>query len=672
MERKQVQYLFHAILIVLILLIYSKSSGFEFTNWDDGMYIVNNPIIKNLSFSGITKMFSSFYGGNYHPLTALSNAIEYQFFGLNPMVYHLVNVAFHTLNSLLVFACVSLLWPSVWVAFGTALLFAVHPMHVESVVWVAERKDVLYTFFLLLALLNYLKNKSSVTVLILFVASCLSKPSAIVCPFLLILADYYKNVEFDWKKSAFSKWPFFLVSFVFGIIALFAQKESGAVQDVDVQTNFVLKIVAPCYSIVYYVFKFFVPFQLSAFHPFPKNLNFIHFACVPILAGISWFVYQKRQNKNLVFASLFFLVNLLLVIQIIGFGNAIVAERYTYMPYIGLAFGLCVYLESLANEGNKPYYFLGVIIPACIIFTIISFNRTQVWANSITLFTDVTDKYPESAIGWNNLGNAQMKTGNAAEATASLSKAIKFNPNYAEAYNNRGAVYIKTRQFADAENDISKAISLKQDYPEAYYNSGILYYQQGQAPKALVQFDKAIELDKTYQSAYYNKAICLMLLNKTEEAKASLQTGLKLSPDDKEASELLNKINSNSALPAASSGEIGTNAATNANQKGNDYMRAGNTQQAILEYGKAIDLDNKYAEAYNNRGTAYGKTKEYNKAVDDFSKAINLNKDYALAYKNRGMALNKLGKKQDACADWEKASKLGNAKAVELILKNCN
>ena len=673
MEKKQAIYQFQAILIALILLIYSKSWSFEFTNWDDGMYVVNNPIIKNLSFAGIAKMFGSFYGGNYHPLTALGNAIEYHFFGLNPMVYHLVNVVLHALNSLLVFTCILLLWPNIWVAFGTALLFAVHPMHVESVAWVSERKDVLYTFFLLIAFCNYLRNKSFLVVLAAFIASCLSKPSAVIFPFLLILVDYYKNEEFDWKRSAFSKWPFFFFSFVFGIIALYAQKESGAVQDAEVQTNLILKIVAPCYSLVYYIFKFFIPSQFSAFHPFPKSLGFIHFACVHILVGIIWYLFQNRQNKKLIFASAFFLVNLLLVVQIIGFGNAIVAERYAYVPYIGLAFGICAYLESLAKEGNKPYYVLGVIIPASIILAFISFNRTKVWTNSITLFTDVTNKYPESAIGWNNLGNAQMKTGRPIEATASLSKAIQFNLNYAEAYNNRGAVNIKAGLYADAEKDILKAISLKQDYAEAYYNRGILYYQQGQAQNALEQFSKAIAIDKSHQSAYYNKAICLVRLNQKDEARAIAKMAVKLSPDDKEAKELLEKIDSNNISSiAAPTSNSGTNDVLNANQKGNDYMRAGNTQQAIVEYGKAIDLDNKYAEAYNNRGTAFGKTKDYNKAVADFTKAIELNKEYALAYKNRGTALSKLGKKQDACSDWEKASKLGNAKAQELMMKNCN
>jgi protein O-mannosyl-transferase len=671
MERKLLYRLLQLILIVPTLLIYLKSVGFEFTNWDDGIYVVNNPIIKNLSPSGLVKMFSSFYGGNFHPLTALSNAIDYQLLGLNPMAYHLGNVLFHILNSLLVFACISLLWPNVWVAFGTALFFAVHPMHVESIAWVSERKDVLYTFFLLLSLYYYLKNKNSVTVLILFLASCLSKPSAIIFPFILILVDYYRNEDFDWKKSMFSKWPFFLLSIVFGIVALYAQNQSGAVQDAEVQTNLILKLVAPCYSIVYYLFKFFVPFQFSAFHPFPKHLNFIHFVCVPLLIGMFWYVYQNRKNKTLIFTCVFFLINLILVIQIIGFGNAIVAERYTYVPYIGLAFGLCVFIEMLALKAKNSNVLPSILVFVGIVFSIISFNRTKVWANSISLFSDVTNKYPESAIGWNNLGNAQMKNGSPTEAISSLNKAIQFNPKYAEAYNNRGAVYIKTKQFAEAQKDLVNAIYLKLDYPEAFYNIGILYYQQGEAQNALEQFNKAIALDKNYQSAYYNKAICLAQLNKIEEAKASLLFALKLNDEDVEAKLLLEKLNKGANTSQILTSSV-SNEAENANQNANMLMQSGKTAEAIIEYSKAIEFDGKYSEAYNNRGTAYGKLKEYEKAIKDFSKAIELNDKYDVAFKNRGMAFNKLGKKKEACNDWEMATKLGNVKASELILKNCN
>lgn len=669
-------------LVFLTIAVFGQAVQYGFTNWDDEVYILNNPYIKNFTWHGFQKMCTAVYAGNYHPVVTMFNALEYAAFGTNPMIYHFMNIVIHLINVILVMLFIFDLSKKSWVAFGTAIIFAIHPLHVESVAWVSESKDMLYTFFLLMGARTYIQWKNvpslSLTIrcLLFFILSCLSKPSAVIFPLILMAIDFYLDEHFDVKKSIINKWLFWIVAIGFGLLALYTQKQEGAIMVTAQQYDVTYKLLMPCYAIAYYIIQFFIPFHQSALHPFPTDLIYWHFAAVLFLALMGYLIFRYRNNKTIIFGAAFFIINLLLVIQILGFGKAVVAERYTYVPYIGLGFMLCSLLGDVKSTKSVLQY---IIIPFIAVLMLIGYNRVNVWENSIALFSDVIEKYPTSAIGWNNLGTALYRSDEMEDGLDALNEAITLNPTYAEAYNNRGALYLKAENYTAAEPDFLKAASLRKDYSTVYYNLGVLYSKTGNLEKSIANFKISISQNNEAQSAYYNMAICYSQLGKKKEALAAANKAIELKPNDESAITLQNTI-INTPESSISKDIINTqsnknnftkNLAIEQNARGKSLMAANNPNQAIAAYTKAIEYDDTYAEAYNNRGAAYGKLKNFQMAIVDFSKAIQINGNYAMAYKNRGMAYNKIGQTANACSDWQKAAKLGNQSAYGLMQENC-
>src|SRR6187455_2752567 len=381
----------------------------EFTNWDDEFYVINNPLLRGPQWK---RIFSEQVLGNYHPLTILSYAFNFAISGLDPFSYLLVDYLFHIVNTLLVFYFIwNISGKNKVIAAFVALVFGIHPMHVESVAWVAERKDVLYTFFFLLSLIQYwifltrAKRKNLVYCFLFFVLSLLSKPAAIVLPLVLFLLDYWYGQSL--KKDIAFKIPFFALSIIFGIITVSIQS-SSAMAGLSI-FSITDRFFFACYVLMTYFYRFFVPYPLSAFHPFPITT----FAGWPIylsplfvvaLLIALWFF---RKNKIVVFGIFFYVINLLLVLQIISIGLTIVSERYTYVPYIGLAFMVAMLVSRI--KFIPPKVSLAVGIAALIAFGIITFQRTKVWKNSGTLWTDALKTHPRAPYARTNRANYLSK-----------------------------------------------------------------------------------------------------------------------------------------------------------------------------------------------------------------------------------------------------------------------
>ena len=668
-------------LVIITLAVFGQAVQFGFTNWDDEVYILNNKFIKDFSWLGFQKMCTATYAGNYHPVVTFFNAVEYALFGTNPMIYHFMNIFFHVVNTILVMLLVFDLSKKSWVAFGVAMIFAIHPLHVESVAWVSESKDVLYTLFMLLAARIYIQSKQDnrkslpYICIALFILACLSKSSAVVFPLLMVMLDYYLDVAFDLKKSIINKWMYWIIALGFGLLALYTQKQEGAIIETTQQYDLLYKLVIPCYALSYYIIQFFIPFHQSALHPFPETLGVWHYASVVFLGALVLLIWKFRKNKNVVFGAAFFIINLLLVIQVLGFGKAIVSERYSYVPYIGLAFLVCMLLDTIQSKSSQLKYGL---IPFVVLLMVISYNRIKVWEDSIALFSDVTEKYPTSAIGWNNLGTALYRADKMDDGLDALNEAIKLNPSYAEAYNNRGAFFLKTNNFVSAEPDFIKATTLRKNYSTAFYNLGVLYSKTGKVEKAIDNFKISIAQNNDAQSAYYNMAICYNQLGDKKAALDAVKNAIALKPSDGDAITLQNSIMQATAAPQIKAttdtntgDKFSKNMAIQQNAAGKNLMAANNPEKAIEAYSKAIEYDPQFAEAYNNRGAAYGKLKNYQSAILDFTKAIQINSQYAMAFKNRGMAYNKIGQKENACSDWSKAAALGNQSAAGFLEQNC-
>ena len=385
-----------------------------FTNWDDEYYVVNNSLLRGPDWIGI---FTRPVVSNYHPLTVLSLAANFAISGKDPHSYLILNLLLHLLNVVLVFVFIySISRRQTLVAFFTALIFGIHPMHVESVAWISERKDLLYTLFYLLALMQYwlfLRSRKPFRLwlcFLLFVLSMFSKPAAIVLPLVLFLMDYWQQRPIT-RQVVLEKIPFILVAALFAIITLKLQSVT-AMTSLDLYP-FWVRLFFASYAVLVYLFWFFVPYPLSAFHPFPEpgHLGLVIYLAPLFLAALLFVIWQFRKNRLVVFGFLFFLVNVVLVLQLIPIGMTIVSERYTYVPYIGLAF----MFTMLASEYLKEKRLVPAIAGAVVIFSLfgfLTFKRTQVWKDSDSLWTDVIDHYPDAS-----LPRAERAQSNSSKAT---------------------------------------------------------------------------------------------------------------------------------------------------------------------------------------------------------------------------------------------------------------
>ena len=541
-SKKYVKFLCLSAIFILTVIVFSSSINNEFlTNWDDQDYVTNNNDIKDLSYQNVKKIFTSYYVANYQPVTMLSYGIEYKFFNLNPKTFHTTNLILHLLNIILVFQLIYLLTRKTGISAIAALFFAIHPMHVESVAWISERKDVLYSLFYLGALIAYIyyiknkKNKYLIYSLLLFIFSLLSKSMAVTMPVVLILFDYYYKRKFE-RKIIIEKIPFFILSVAFGIIAVLSQKSGGGIYEIPLFTSFD-RIFIVSYAIIFYIVKMFLPFNLSALHYYPVKTNGLlpveyYIATVIILLIIFLILKINKTNKlkkDLIFGLMFFLITISLVLQIIPVGRAITAERYTYIPYIGLFFIIGQYFTLINSKKNsrkaiktKSYLYI-VLIVYIIFFSYTTYNRNKVWKNGITLFSDVIKKYPSRSFAYWACAIAKAKAYNTYEAIDDYDKAIKLKPDYINAYVDRGNAKSDLKKYKQAINDYNKAIELDSNYLSAYLNRGVAKGILKNYKGAINDFNKIIKTDADNADAYYNLGISKLQINMKKQACEDLK-----------------------------------------------------------------------------------------------------------------------------------------------------
>jgi hypothetical protein len=515
----------------------------EFTNWDDEYYVINNQMLRGPDWKAI---FSQQVLGNYHPLTILSYAFNYAISGLDPFSYLFVNYLFHLINTILVFYFIwNISGKNKFIAAFVAIIFGIHPMHVESVAWVAERKDVLYTCFFLLSLLQYWKylvsgkRKYFWICFTLFVLSLLSKPAAIILPFVLLLLDYWYSRSFSWKVLV-EKIPFFVLSVLFGIITVKIQSSSAMVGlNVFSITD---RLLFACYTLMTYFYRFFFPYPLSAFHPFPMTnqpgdaILFSPIFVVALLVSL-WFL---RKNKIVIFGILFFVVNLLLVLQFVAVGLTIVSERYTYVPYIGLAFMFAMLVNQIKIIPQKLA--LGVAAIFIIVFGILTFQRTKVWKNSGTLWTDALKYAPKAPYARTNRANYLSKLALRSDqkpfadsiykvAMEDCAIALATWPNHAPAYECRGLMYLDRKQFKEALADANELIRIKPNNRMGYDIRATSYYKLNEPLKALADYDKCIAISPTDHRSHYNRGLILMYTVKNyDESLKAFTTAINILP----------------------------------------------------------------------------------------------------------------------------------------------
>jgi len=613
--------IFPLLLFIITFIVYFPVFQNGFTNWDDAGYVTDNPLVQNLNTGSIGSFFSGYQMGNYHPLAMISLAVDYLAGGMNPIVFHLTNLLLHIINSLLVYGLVILLVKNRHIAFTVALLFGIQTLHVESVAWISERKDVLYSLFFLSSLMLYLRYIDSrkwlwyIISLLLFIMSLFSKGQAVTLSVTLLLADYIKGRKLNDIKLIAEKIPFFLLSVIFGIIAIKAQKHGNSLIDISV-FSFPQRITFASYGYLMYLIKLIIPFGLSAIYPYPdisvKGMP-SYFWAFPflVIAIITLVISYFRKDRWVIFGFLFFSVNIFTVLQLLPVGSAIMADRYSYIPSAGIFMIIAVgFFRLVERTGSaRTLLYTGFIIYFFIIGLITGF-RVTVWQNSLTLWNDVIEKYPRVMTAWENRGSYRNEKGDFRGAVEDYTQAIILKPDYADAYYNRGIAYYSAGDAKAALADYNAVERLKPRFPDNYYNRGITRHALGDNKGALADYNKATELDPRHFKAYSNR--------------------------------------------------------------GNVKRDLNDISGAIADYSKAIELYPYYDDALSNRGAANGTLGNYKEAIKDFDRAIQVNGKYQTAWYLRGMAKIKLGKIDDGCKDLTIARQLGNKNAEELIRIHCN
>lgn len=489
----------------------------EFTNWDDPAYVTEQPLVRSLDATNVKQMFrtESRVAANYHPLTMLTLAWDYQRGDGKMGAFMQTTLALHLLNTLLVFVLIGMLFPGRPILpVLCAAFFALHPMHVESVAWVAERKDVLYTVFFLLALITYVRYLRGgswmwvVAAMATFVASCLSKPMAVTLPVVMVLLDVLEKRTLS-VRTVLEKVPFFIVALIFGLLTLQVQS-STASGLVDV-TYYTLpeRVVFALYGVAQYVIRLVAPFNLSAFYPYPSTggdpeaLVYAYAAAsAAVLAAIVWMFWKRRSEDSatVFFGMAFFLVTISIVLQLISVGGAVIADRYTYVPYIGLFLIAGLAIERLARVAKAPYIALAVVALASGYFAVLSSARIGVWQNSGVLFEDV------------------------------LAKSDGRQMNHA--YNNRALYYMERGEYARAEQDYAYLESVGTDKAYTYKGYGALLMRSKRPAEAIPKFTKALQLGGDDVEVLRARGSCYMQVNKYDSAMADFARSRAFTPND--------------------------------------------------------------------------------------------------------------------------------------------
>ncbi|MFZ1703479.1 MAG: tetratricopeptide repeat protein, partial [Saprospiraceae bacterium] len=482
-----------------------------FVNWDDDKNFLEHPAIQHMTkadFWASTKyIFTHHVIGNYNPLANWTFAIEKLWFGFeNPKAWHLNNVVLHVISSVLVFKIGSRLGLSLFGAVILALLFGIHPMRVESVAWVTERKDVLFGVFYLGAILQYIlllndrKNIRWFWIGLFFILSLLSKIQAVSLPLSLIAIDYLLNDKFKstfiWKKA-----PLFLLSIFFGILGIYFLKEYGSIDAASEGANypFYQRLFIGSYSFLVYLIKVVFPYEMSPLYPYPNGFPWYFYMSMiiaPIVVFSLWWSYQKKY-KVYFFGMTFFIVNIVFLLQILSAGQGFIADRFTYIAYFGLFFIPAHYIgQWVLNNQDKRWYAHTPAIFVLIVYGATTIQQNKIWKDSGTLWTHVLKYYENTTTPYGNRANFYRDNGKYMEALADYNKSIALKDDQPQAYNSRARLFFTVAKSRDtllmALRDYNKAIEYMPNDGEFYTNRGATYARLNEIDKAIADLTKGI------------------------------------------------------------------------------------------------------------------------------------------------------------------------------------
>jgi protein O-mannosyl-transferase len=652
------------LLIVLTLLVFARAGGLGLLSYDDNLYITDNQTVqRGLSWSNAAWAFTTMHAANWHPLTWLSLMLDIQLFGPRPGALHVINVMLHALNTVLLFIILARMTGAQWRSAFVAALFAIHPLHVESVAWIAERKDVLSVFFGLLTIWAYLRyaDQPSLTryawIVILFVFSLLSKPMLVTMPFVLLLLDYWplgrmagrpqpvhgpvtarKQASLTWLIA--EKIPLLALSTASSIVTVLAQKRGHAIADLSLSLG--LRFANAAVGYVRYLGKTFWPVSLSVFypHPGPSLTAWQTASAVCLLILITALVLLRlRQSPWLGVGWFWFVGTLVPVIGLMQVGAQAIADRYTYFPLIGVFLMVAWETPELLKGLRIGPRALGAAFMLVIVLLAgLTWRQLGFWKNDETLFRHANKVTKDNCVAKASLAEALLRKGELEDAYGLFQKTLQLCPNDQQSWYNLGLLQKNRGELPEAEYALREALRLKPGYTMAWSNLGAVYLASSRVAEAIDALLEAARLAPEDASIRFNLGSVYEKSGRFAEAIEAYQEAVRLKPDYAAAW----------------------------NNLGIAYKNSGRIPEAAAAFRQAAQIRSDDPVAWYNLGILYAKERDFAEAAEAFREAARLGPDHAASWHQLGLAYLSLGRRQEAIEIEQKLQALDVGMAEDL------
>ena len=602
----------YLLLLLAILAVYSQVRHFDFLNFDDPEYVgENNHVRAGLTWNGLVWAFTSYDAANWFPLTWLSHMAAYQIFGLRSGWHHLINVLFHVLASLLLLAVLKRTTGALWRSALVAFLFALHPLHVESVAWIAERKDVLCAFFWFLTLWCYARYAQKpgfgryLLVLLGFCCGLMAKPMIVTLPFVMLLLDFWPLRRANRLAILWEKLPLFALAAGASLATYVAQQQGHAVRSFS-SLPAGLRIANALVTYIVYIARMFWPANLAAYYPYSHELPVWRaVAAGVVLVGITALVLRWfRPYPYLAVGWFWYLGTLVPVIGFVQVGGQSSADRYTYVPMVGLTIMLSWGAADFVKRYPRARTVAAVsAVAACSACLVLTWLQLRYWANSESLFQHAGEVTTDNHIAHNNLAAYYLTQVRNEEAWGQVIEALRIRPNYAEAHVNLATILRRLGKADESEREYRVALSLQPDNVGAHSGYGALLLGQGRTNEALREFSEVVQLRPEYASGHYDLGRIFATVGRMDEAMAQFSETIRLRPDHAEAHHSL----------------------------GIALVSRGRLNEALAQFAAEAQLEPSDASVHTNLGRLLASVGRLDEAIAQFSEALRINPDLGAA-----------------------------------------